>query len=102
MLRKKAGKDVFVNSEYSRIEESTVYPYLANKKIDFTKDFTTDFADEMQMVNTFIIMTLSACINQATNNWLMLSSHNDSPLDLRTLVTVCYTYTDNNTLLTRN
>ena len=45
---KEAGKDVFVNSEYSRIEESTVYPYLANKKIDFTKDFTTDFADEMQ------------------------------------------------------
>ena len=24
---KEAGKDVFVNSEYSRIEESTVYPY---------------------------------------------------------------------------
>ena len=27
---KKAGEEVYVSSEYSRIEESTVFPYLAN------------------------------------------------------------------------
>ncbi|NVK94996.1 hypothetical protein HU824_17780 [Bacteroides sp. L10-4] len=91
---KEAGKDVFVNSEYSRIEESTVYPYLANKKIDFTKDFTTDFADEMQD-GKYVHYHDSLCLYKSGNEQLVdVKQSYDSPLDLRTLVTVCYTYTD--------
>ncbi|WP_289119819.1 hypothetical protein, partial [uncultured Bacteroides sp.] len=92
---KEAGKDVFVNSEYSRIEESTVYPYLANKKIDFTKDFTTDFADEMQD-GKYVHYHDSLCLYKSGNDQLVdVKQPYDKPLDLRDLVTVCYTRAEN-------
>ncbi|TGX99549.1 hypothetical protein [Bacteroides muris (ex Afrizal et al. 2022)] len=92
---KEAGKDVYVNSEYSRIEESTVYPYLANKKIDFTKDFTTDFADEMQD-GKYVHYHDSLCLYKSGNEQLVdVKQPYDKPLDLRDLVTVCYTRAEN-------
>lgn len=47
---KEAGKieGVYVNSEYSRIEEIVAIPYLANSKTDFTKQIDGEFADEIQ------------------------------------------------------
>ena len=47
---KAAGKinGVYVNSEYSRIEEIVAIPYLANSKTDFTKALEDKFADEIQ------------------------------------------------------
>lgn len=92
---KEAGKDVYVNSEYSRIEESTVYPYLANKKIDFTKDFTTDFADEVQD-GKYVHYHDSLCLYKSGNDQLVdVKQPYDKPLDLRDLVTVCYTRAEN-------
>lgn len=45
---KEAGEDVYVNSEYSRIEEIVAEPYLANSRTDFTKDKNNAFANETQ------------------------------------------------------
>ena len=75
---KAAGKinGVYVNSEYSRIEEIVAIPYLANSKTDFTKALEDKFADEIQkmqkMVKTymFTIMTLCVCMNQEIMNSL--------------------------------
>ncbi|WP_290396459.1 hypothetical protein, partial [uncultured Bacteroides sp.] len=92
---KEAGKDVYVNSEYSRIEESTVYPYLANKKIDFSKTLTADFADEMQD-GKYVHYHDSLCLYKSGNEQLVdVKQPYDKPLDLRDLVTVCYTRAEN-------
>ena len=42
---KEAGEDVYVNSEYSRIEEIVAEPYLANSRTDFEKAKNNAFAN---------------------------------------------------------
>ncbi|MEO4797749.1 hypothetical protein ABHZ39_19580 [Bacteroides uniformis] len=91
---KKAGEEVYVSSEYSRIEESTVFPYLANKKIDFNKAITGNFADETQD-GKYVHYHDSICLYKSGNDVLVdVKQAYDEPLDLRTLVTVCYTYAE--------
>ena len=90
---KTAGEEVYVSSEYSRIEESTVFPYLANKLVDFTKPITGKFADEIQD-GKYVHYHDSICLYKSVNNELVdVKQEYNQPLDLRTLVTVCYTYT---------
>ena len=92
---KKAGEEVYVSSEYSRIEESTVFPYLANKKIDFNKAIIGNFADETQD-GKYVHYHDSICLYKSGNDVLVdVKQAYDEPLDLRTLVTVCYTYAEN-------
>lgn len=89
----KAGKEVYVSSEYSRIEESIVFPYLANKHIDFSK-ISGNFADEEQN-GKYVHYHDSICLYKSGNEELVdVKQAYDEPLDLRTLVTVCYTYAE--------
>ena len=76
---KAAGKinGVYVNSEYSRIEEIVAIPYLANSKTDLcSKHWKTNllmkFKKMQKMVKTymFTIMTLCVCMNQEIMNSL--------------------------------
>lgn len=68
---------------------------MANKKIDFSKTFTTDFADEMQD-GKYVHYHDSLCLYKSGNEQFVdVKQSYDSPLDLRTLVTVCYTYAEN-------
>ena len=90
---KEAGKDVYVSSEYSRIEESNVYPYLANAKVKFDgTTISTDFAEEKQG-DLYVHYHDSLCLYRSGNEELVdVKQPFDKPLDLRTLVTVCYSY----------
>ena len=89
----KAGKEVYVSSEYSRIEESIVFPYLANKHIDFSR-ISGNFADEEQN-GKYVHYHDSICLYKSGNEELVdVKQAYDEPLDLRTLVTVCYTYAE--------
>lgn len=89
----KAGKEMYVSSEYSRIEESIVFPYLANKHIDFSK-ISGNFADEEQN-GKYVHYHDSICLYKSGNEELVdVKQAYDEPLDLRTLVTVCYTYAE--------
>ena len=95
---KESGKEVAVNSEYSRIEEIVVVPYLANSKTDFTALKAGDFADETQGTgdNLFYVHYHdSICLYNSNNNELVdVRAQYNEPLDLSKLVTVCYTSVD--------
>ena len=89
---KEKGEEVAVNSEYSRIEEIVVIPYLANSKTDFTK-LNGDFADETQGTgdNLFYVHYHdSICLYNSGNDQLVdVRAQYNKPLDLSKLVTVC-------------
>lgn len=95
---KESGKEVAVNSEYSRIEEIVVVPYLANSKTDFKALKAGDFADETQGTgdNLFYVHYHdSICLYNSNNNELVdVRAQYNEPLDLSKLVTVCYTSVD--------
>ena len=95
---KKAGKidGVYVNSEYSRIEEIVAIPYLANSKTDFSKLLADKFADEVQKdadkKDVYVHYHDSVCLYNSVNNQLVdVEQAYNQPLDLNTLVTVCTT-----------
>ena len=95
---KEAGKieGVYVNSEYSRIEEIVAIPYLANSKTDFTKQIDGEFADEIQKdadnKDIYVHYHDSICLYGSTNNQLVdVEQAYNEPLDLNKLVTVCTT-----------
>ena len=95
---KEAGKieGVYVNSEYSRIEEIVAIPYLANSKTDFTKQIEGEFADEIQKdadnKDIYVHYHDSICLYGSTNNRLVdVEQAYNEPLDLNKLVTVCTT-----------
>ena len=100
---KAAGKinGVYVNSEYSRIEEIVAIPYLANSKTDFTKALEDKFADEIQKnaengKDIYVHYHDSVCLYESGNNELVdVEWAYNQPLDLNTLVTVCTTTTNN-------
>ena len=96
---KEKGKEVAVNSEYSRIEEIVVIPYLANSKTDFTK-LNGDFADETQGTgdNLFYVHYHdSICLYNSGNDQLVdVRAQYNEPLDLSKLVTVCVSSADDN------
>ena len=88
---KKAGEEVYVSSEYSRIEESTVFPYLANKKIDFNKAIIGNFADETQD-GKYVHYHDSVCVYESkANEYVDFKQPYNEPLDLKKLVKVCVT-----------
>ena len=97
---KESGEEVAVNSEYSRIEEIVVIPYLANCKTDFTKKLEGDFADETQGTgdNLFYVHYHdSICLYNSSNNELVdVRAQYNEPLDLSKLVTVCVSSADDN------
>ena len=97
---KESGEEVAVNSEYSRIEEIVVIPYLANSKTDFTKKLEGDFADETQGTgdNLFYVHYHdSICLYNSSNNELVdVRAQYNEPLDLSKLVTVCVSSADDN------
>ena len=100
---KKDGKidGVYVNSEYSRIEEVVAIPYLANSKTDFTKTIGTEFADEVQKdaenKDVYVHYHDSVCLYKSANNMLVDAEYAyNQKLDLNTLVTVCTTTAENN------
>ncbi len=90
---KENGEDVCVNSEYTRIHESLLIPYLVNSKTDFTKEIGSDFAVETQTVGdeTFYVHYHdSVCAYKSVANELIdVYAKYDKPLDLKTLVKVC-------------
>ncbi|CDF16273.1 uncharacterized protein BN821_00760 [Bacteroides sp. CAG:98] len=95
---KEAGKieGVYVNSEYSRIEEIVAIPYLANSKTDFAKPIEGEFADEIQKdadnKDIYVHYHDSICLYGSTNNQLVdVEQAYNEPLDLNKLVTVCTT-----------
>ena len=92
---------VYVNSEYSRIEEVVAIPYLANSKTDFTKALEDKFADEVQKdadgKDVYVHYHDSVCLyNSKNNNLVDVEWAYNQPLDLNTLVTVCTTTTEDN------
>ena len=92
---KTAGEEVYVNSEYSRIEELVAEPYLANSRTDFDKAVSGVFADETQADEEgsfFVHYHDSICLYNSGNNQLVdvLAPYSEL-LDLSKLVTVCAT-----------
>ena len=97
---KEAGKEVAVNSEYSRIEELIKYPYLVNTKTDFTKPMTSDFADETQLdangESFFVHYHDSVCLYESEATELVDHLVGfDKTIDLKKYVTVCVTDEEN-------
>ena len=95
---KEAGEDVYVNSEYSRIEEIVAEPYLANSRTDFEKAKNNAFANETQtdaQGEFYIHYHDSICLYNSGNNEMVdVLAPYDEPLDLSKLVTVCATDVD--------
>ena len=90
---KTAGEDVYVNSEYSRIEEIIAIPYLANSRTQFDKAISGTFADETQTDEDgsfFVHYHDSICLYNSENDELVdvYAPYNEL-LDLSKLVTVC-------------
>lgn len=96
---KEAGKDVYVNSEYSRIEEIVAEPYLANSRTLFEKDKNNEFANETQtdaQGEFYVHYHDSICLYNSGNDEMVdVRAPYDEPLDLSTLVTVCATNVEN-------
>ena len=92
---KEAGEDVYVNSEYSRIEEIVAEPYLANSRTDFTKAKNNAFANETQTDaegEFYVHYHDSICLYNSGNDEMVdVRAPYDEPLDLSKLVTVCAT-----------
>ncbi len=92
---KEAGKDVYVNSEYSRIEEIVAVPYLANARTVFEKDKNNAFANETQtdaQGEFYVHYHDSICLYNSGNDEMVdVRAPYDEPLDLSELVTVCAT-----------
>ena len=83
------SKGVFVNSEYNRIEEKIMVPYLVNSKTDFKKLIGATFADEIQDGN-YVHYHDSVCLYRSNNEQLVdVKWSYNQPLDLKTLVKVC-------------
>lgn len=86
---KAAGNAVYVNSEYNRIEEEILVPYLVNSKVDFKKAMTGAFADELQDGN-YVHYHDSICLYQSGNEqYVDVQQAYNQALDLKTLVKVC-------------
>ena len=96
---KEAGEDVYVNSEYSRIEEIVAEPYLANSRTDFTKAKNNAFANETQTDaegEFYVHYHDSICLYNSGNDEMVdVRAPYDEPLDLSKLVTVCATDVEN-------
>lgn len=96
---KEAGKDVYVNSEYSRIEEIVAEPYLANSRTLFEKAKNNEFANETQtdaQGEFYVHYHDSICLYNSGNDEMVdVRAPYDEPLDLSTLVTVCATNVEN-------
>ena len=85
---------VYVNSEYSRIEEIVRIPYLVNRNTNFDAAMTGNFADEIQKDangNDFYVHYHdSLCLYKSDNNELVdVKVAYNKPLDLKELVKVC-------------
>ena len=83
------SKGVFVNSEYDRVEEKIMVPYLVNSKTNFKKLIGDTFADEVQDGN-YVHYHDSVCLYKSANDQLVdVKWSYNQPLDLKTLVKVC-------------
>ena len=85
---------VYVNSEYVRLAETVVQPYILNSKVDVTKATTGNFADETQVDTEgnshFVHYQDSVCVYESPNNARVdVEYAYNQPLDLKTLVAVC-------------
>ncbi len=85
---------VYVNSEYVRLAETVVQPYILNKNVDLAKGFSGNFADETQKdaegKDLNVHYQDSVCVYESANNQRVdVENAYNEPLDLKTLVTVC-------------
>ncbi|MCI5664809.1 MAG: hypothetical protein MR319_11060 [Mediterranea sp.] len=95
---KKAGSDVYVNSEYVRLHEAIKIPYLANSRTDFAKAINGKFAVETQTDakgEFYVHYHDSVCVYESkAGEYTDVKWPYDQPLDLKQLVKVCVTDKD--------
>ena len=85
---------VYVNSEYVRLAETVVKPYILNKDVNLSKPFTGNFADETQTNAEGKVLNVhyqdSVCVYESANAQRVdVEQAYNEPLDLKDLVTVC-------------
>ena len=82
-------KGVYVNSEYVRIEETVLKPYILNSKAGAITSGTA-FADEQDVKGNYVHYHDSICLYKSSNNVMVdIPAVYNQPLDLKKYVTVC-------------
>ena len=92
---KENGTQVYVNSEYVRLHETKVAPYIANARTKYGETMTGKFADEVQTDGEgrfYVHYHDSICAYESqANNMIDVYAQYDKVLDLKKLVEVCTT-----------
>ncbi|MCS2415987.1 hypothetical protein [Bacteroides uniformis] len=82
---KENGTQVYVNSEYVRLHETKVAPYIANARTKYGETMTGKFADEVQTDGRQILRTLPrlylCTTGSQANNMIDVYAQYDKVLD---------------------
>ena len=92
---KENGTQVYVNSEYVRLHETKVAPYIANARTMYGETMNGKFADEVQTDGEgrfYVHYHDSICAYESqANNMIDVYAQYNKVLDLKKLVEVCTT-----------
>ena len=92
---KENGTQVYVNSEYVRLHETKVAPYIANARTMYNGNMGGDFADEVQTDGEgrfYVHYHDSICAYESqANDMIDVYAQYNKVLDLKKLVEVCTT-----------
>ncbi len=95
---KENGTQVYVNSEYVRLHETKVAPYIANARTMYNGNMGGDFADEVQTDGEgrfYVHYHDSICAYESqANDMIDVYAQYNKVLDLKKLVEVCTTEID--------
>ena len=95
---KENGTQVYVNSEYVRLHETKVAPYIANARTMYNGNMGGDFADEVQTDGEgrfYVHYHDSICAYESqANDMIDVYAQYNEVLDLKKLVEVCTTEID--------
>ena len=95
---KENGTQVYVNSEYVRLHETKVAPYIANARTMYNGNMGGDFADEVQTDGEgrfYVHYHDSICAYESqANDMIDVYEQYNKVLDLKKLVEVCTTEID--------